>query len=332
MKIPDICKTELACIKKLRSQNVLDTPSKERFDRLTRLAKHMFNVPIAVVSIVDENRQWFNSCLGLDISETPLDISFFCGHDILKTEVVIVSDTKKDPLFSINQLVLNEPHIRFYAGCPLRHLDGSILGTLCILDTNPKILEKDDLESLKDLAELAEHELMAIQLATIDELTKIFNRRGFIKQAEQSLYICARHNIATSLVFFDLNDFKSINDNFGHAEGDIALIAFSEQIKNTFRSSDVLARLGGDEFVVLLTDTSIDPVEKSIARLQLAIECYNKAANRGYNLSFSDGIVAIDHKKNISIELLLSQADSLMYEKKCVRRSVNKHIEECDTA
>lgn len=324
MKIPDIPKNEMTRIKTLRSLNVLDTPSEERFDRLTRLAKHMFNVPIAVVSLIDENRQWFKSCKGLDISETPRDISF-CGHAILDTEIFIVADTKKDPRFSDNPLVLNEPHIRFYAGCPLRHLDGSILGTLCILDTQPKILEKDDLESLKDLAELAEHELMAIQLATIDELTKISNRRGFIKQAEQSLDICARNNIAASLIFFDLNDFKSINDNFGHAEGDIALIAFSEQMKNTFRSSDILARLGGDEFVVLLTNTSIDPVEKSIARLQSAIKCYNKEANRGYNLSFSDGVVAVDHKKNLSIELLLSQADSLMYEKKCVKRTMNNH-------
>lgn len=315
MKKPDIPQDEEVRIKALRSLNVLDTPSEERFDRLTRLAKRMFNVPIALVSLVDENRQWFKSCIGLDVSETPRDISF-CGHAILGNEIFIIPDAAKDERFSDNPLVLNEPYIRFYAGCPLRYLDGSMLGTLCIIDTQPRVLNKEDLEALKDLAELAEHELMAVQLATLDELTKISNRRGFIKLAQHGLDMCARHNISASIVFFDLNEFKSINDTFGHAEGDAALIAFSDQIKSSFRNSDVFGRLGGDEFAVLLTDTSLEPVEKTISRFRNSIEQYNKKSDRGYKISFSEGIVAIDHENNISLESLLSQADSLMYDKK----------------
>lgn len=315
MKIPDTPQDEEARLKTLRSLNVLDTPSEERFDRLTRLAKRMFDVPIALVSLVDENRQWFKSCIGLNASETSRDISF-CGHAILGNEIFIIPDAIKDKRFSDNPLVLNDPHIRFYAGCPLRYLDGSMLGTLCIIDTEPRVLNKEDLDALKDLAELAEHELMAVQLATLDELTNISNRRGFIKLAQNSLDICARHNIPASIVFFDLNEFKSINDKFGHAEGDMALITFSEMINNTFRDSDVFGRLGGDEFAVLLTDTSLEPVKKTISRFRDSIERYNRESNRGYDISFSEGIVAIDHEKNISLELLLSQADSLMYEKK----------------
>ena len=315
MKIPDTPQDEEARLKTLRSLNVLDTPSEERFDRLTRLAKRMFDVPIALVSLVDENRQWFKSCIGLNVSETPRDISF-CGHAILGNEIFIIPDATEDERFSDNPLVLNEPYIRFYAGCPLRYLDGSMLGTLCIIDTEPRVLNKEDLDALKDLAELAEHELMAVQLATLDELTNISNRRGFIKLAQNSLDICARHNIPASIVFFDLNEFKSINDKFGHAEGDMALITFSEMINNTFRDSDVFGRLGGDEFAVLLTDTSLEPAEKTISRFRDSIERYNRESNRGYDISFSEGIVAIDHEKNISLELLLSQADSLMYEKK----------------
>ena len=315
MKKPDIPLDEEARLKALRSLNVLDTPSEDRFDRLTRLAKRMFDVPIALVSLVDENRQWFKSCVGLNVSETPRDISF-CGHAILGNEIFIVPDTIKDERFSDNPLVLNEPYIRFYAGCPLRYLDGSMLGTLCIIDTQPRVLNEEDLEALKDLAELAEHELMAVQLATLDELTNISNRRGFIKLAQHGLNICSRHNISASLVFFDLNKFKSINDTFGHAEGDTALIAFSNKMKNTFRDSDVIGRLGGDEFAVLLTDTSLEPAEKTISRFRASIEHYNKESNLDYEISFSEGIVAIDHEKNISFESLLSQADSLMYDKK----------------
>ena len=315
MKKPDIPQDEGVRLKALRSLDVLDTPSEERFDRLTRLAKRMFDVPIALVSLVDENRQWFKSCIGLNVSETPRDISF-CGHAILDNEIFIIPDAIKDERFSDNPLVLNEPYIRFYAGCPLRYLDGSMLGTLCIIDTQPRVLNEEDLDALKDLAELAEHELMAVQLATQDELTNISNRRGFIKLAQHGLDICARHNISASLVFFDLNKFKSINDIFGHAEGDTALIAFSDHMKNTFRNSDVIGRLGGDEFAVLLTDTSLEPAEKTISRFRVSIEHYNKDSNLGYEISFSEGIVAIDHEKNISLESLLGQADSLMYDKK----------------
>lgn len=315
MKKPDIVHNEQPRIKALRSLNVLDTPPEERFDRLTRLAKRMFNVPIALVSLVDENRQWFKSCVGLDVRETPRDISF-CGHAILGNEIFVINDTFKDERFSDNPLVLNEPKIRFYAGCPLRYLDGSMLGTLCIIDTKPRVLNKDDLDALKDLAELAEQELMAVQLATIDELTGIPNRRGFIKLAQHAIDMCARHNLFASLTFFDLDNFKSVNDRFGHAEGDRALIAFADKMQHVFRDSDVISRLGGDEFAVLLTDKSLESAHKTISRFGAAIEHDNNVSERGHKISFSAGTVAIDHKKGVSFESLLSQADALMYENK----------------
>lgn len=315
MKKPDTPKNEASRLKALRSLNVLDTPSEERFDRLTRLATRLFDVPIALVSLVDENRQWFKSYLGLDVRETPRDISF-CGHAILDSEIFVINDTKKDDRFSDNPLVLNEPYIRFYAGCPLRFLDGSTLGTFCLIDSRPRQFSDSNLEALKDLAELAENELIAIQMATLDELTKLSNRRGFIKLAEHSLEICARQNIPASLIFLDLNNFKDINDKFGHTEGDRALVNFAEQLTNIFRDSDVIGRLGGDEFVILLIETSGEPAEATIYRFRNCINEFNRKANRGYQLSFSEGVVAVDNKKKNSIEELLSQADSLMYKNK----------------
>ena len=145
MKKPDTPKNEKSRLYALRSLNVLDTPTEERFERLTRLAKRMFDVPIALVTLVDENRQWFKSHVGLNMTETPRDISF-CGHAILGNDIFIIPDTIKDERFSDNPLVLNKPYIRFYAGCPLRYLDGSILGTLCIIDTKPRDLNAEDLD------------------------------------------------------------------------------------------------------------------------------------------------------------------------------------------
>ena len=191
MKTPDIPEDEQTRLKTLKSLDVLDTIPEERFDRLTRMCKRLFDVPIALVSLVDENRQWFKSCVGLDVSETPRDISF-CGHAILGNDIFTIPDAASDARFTDNPLVIDEPHIRFYAGCPLRSPNGSKLGTLCIIDRKPRTLSEEDLETLKDLAAMVERELEAVQLATIDDLTRISNRRGFMTLAQHSLNLCNR--------------------------------------------------------------------------------------------------------------------------------------------
>lgn len=312
---PDLPANEAARLHQLRSLGILDTPAEERFDRLTRLTKRLFDVPIALVSLVDEHRQWFKSSIGLSVSETSRETSF-CGHAILSSDCLIVSDAKNDMRFADNPLVVGEPFIRFYAGRPLKYLDGSKMGTLCVIDTRPRTFGEKDIEAFKDLAELAERELIAVRLATMDDLTGISNRRGFSVLAQNSLNLCARHNIPASLVFFDINEFKKINDRFGHSEGDKALSAFSELLVQTFRDSDVIARLGGDEFVVLLTNTTVELAEELIDRFQLSLDSYNLKENRGYDISFCSGIVETDKNKQQSIDILLSQADSIMYKKK----------------
>lgn len=318
MKRPDIPQDEQTRLETLRSLNVLDTLPEERFDRLTRLAKRMFGVPIALVSLVDENRQWFKSCIGLGASETSRDISF-CGHAILGNEVFIIPNAIEDQRFADNPLVMGDPNIRFYAGCPLA-INGQKLGTLCIIDQKPRHFEKEDLDALKDLASMAERELVAFQLATLDELTNISNRRGFIVLAQHSLGLCARQKIPAALVFLDLDKFKPINDKFGHAEGDRALVAFASQMKSSFRDSDLFARLGGDEFVVLLTNTPKQKAEEIIQRFNRSLKKYNQEADRGYDIAFSHGVVEFSPEKHLAIEELLANGDSMMYEAKTAKK------------
>lgn len=315
MRKPDIPKDEKSRLKTLVSLNILDTFHEERFDRLTRMACKLFDVPIAMVTLVDDKRQWFKSCVGLNVSETARDISF-CGHAILSDEVLVVSDAEKDVRFADNPLVIGDPHIRFYAGCPIKSLSGSRLGTLCIIDGKSRVFSKQDLEFLKDLASMVERELAFIELATIDELTGLSNRRGFMTNARYIINLCDRQQISCSLIFIDLNGFKNINDKFGHAEGDRALADFANLIKSSFRNSDILARLGGDEFVVLLTDTSKSSAEIAMSKFQKSIDDYFAAANHGYSISCSYGIVGSDLNQHMSIEKLLDDADSLMYEHK----------------
>jgi len=318
LKKPDIPHDEQARIETLRSLNVLDTLPEERFDRMTRMAKRMFDVPIALVSLVDENRQWFKSCIGLNVRETSRDISF-CGHAILGGGAITIKNTTEDQRFADNPLVLDAPNIRFYAGCPLS-LNGHKLGTLCIIDQKPRRFEKEDVEALQDLAAMVERELEAIQLATLDELTHISNRRGFMALAQHSLSLCARQRAFAALVFLDLDKFKSINDKYGHKEGDRALIAFASQMKTSFRSSDIFARLGGDEFVVLLTNASKPLAEEVIVKFSHSLNEFNQEANRGYALEFSYGIVESDPERQTTIDELLANGDALMYEVKRGKR------------
>ncbi|HEX5539050.1 MAG TPA: GAF domain-containing protein, partial [Methylophilaceae bacterium] len=150
----------------LHALHILDSSPEERFDRLTRLARRLFDVPIALISLVDAERQWFKSSSGLEIKETPRDISF-CGHAILHDGILAVPDTAKDERFFDNPLVTAEPHIRFYAGCPLTMSDGTKLGTLCLFDRQPRSFDDNDYALLADLAHMVEQELTALQRVTV---------------------------------------------------------------------------------------------------------------------------------------------------------------------
>lgn len=315
MQIPAKPADESTRLDTLRALDILDTLPEERFDRLTRLAKRLFDVPIALVSLVDADRQWFKSCVGLPVSETSRDISF-CGHAILGDEILMIPDTLLDERFHDNPLVTGEPNIRFYAGYPLRVPNGSKLGTLCLLDVEPRSLSAEDRELLRDLALMAEQELAAVQLATMDELTMLSNRRGFEALAEHALNVCKRMDKPATLLFFDLNDFKQVNDRFGHAEGDKALTAFAELLRNAFRGSDVIGRLGGDEFAAMLTNSDSVASAAAIVRLRELVDARNSDARRGYDIRYSVGQVALDPRKHASIAELLADADAAMYEHK----------------
>lgn len=142
----------------LAGLGVLDTSPEERFDRLTRLAAALFEVPIVLITLIDKDRQWFKSHHGIDIRETPRDASF-CAHALLCDDLMVVPDTRSDSRFADNPLVTGEPRIRFYAGCLIRDSGGTRLGTLCLIDTRPRNLDGTKLGLLRDLGALVRWEL-----------------------------------------------------------------------------------------------------------------------------------------------------------------------------
>ena len=187
MKEPEIPPDEEQRLASLRSLQILDTPREERFDRITRMAARLFDVPIALVTLVDASRQWFKSSQGLTLSETQRSISF-CGHTILGRDIFVVPDSKEDPRFSDNPLVTGPPFLRFYAGCPLSGPDGRNLGTLCIIDNRPRQMTEADLKALKDLADLVQDELSNLTLSRTNALLSALQREnGERKRVEEAL-------------------------------------------------------------------------------------------------------------------------------------------------
>jgi len=295
----------------LKSLHILDTPSEERFDRITRLAKRMFNVPIASVSLIDEHRQWFKSCVGVDFREGERKNSF-CGHTILSKDVLVVPCASQSELFFDNPLVVGEPKVEFYAGCPLV-VNGFRLGTLCIVDHHARSFNEEDILALKDLAATVELELSAIQIATHDQLTGLLNRRGFLSLAQNMLNINVRNKTPVALVYFDLDNFKTINDSFGHSVGDQVLEAFSRHLSHSFRDIDIIGRLGGDEFAVVLNNTSKVQADLIIDKFICSLQTFLLDEVPEPDIHFSFGIVEFESAKHKNIDGLLEETDQYMY-------------------
>lgn len=312
---PKLPKNEAERLHALRALQILDSSHEERFDRVTRMAKRLFGVSISLVSLVDENRQWFKSAQGIDASETSREISF-CGHAINQEGLFIIPNALEDVRFIDNPLVINHPNIRFYAGYPLKLRQGIVLGTLCLIDSNPREMNDEDQQLLKDLGEMIEQEIKSIRLATLDELTMISNRRGFLTLADHSMKICRRHKKPMAFLLFDLNKFKIINDKYGHHEGDFVLTMFAQIMLESFRECGVVARLGGDEFVTMLVDCDDNEINTILKRFKTNIENANATLSKPYNIEYSTGVAHFSYDTDKSIDEMLQEADSAMYEDK----------------
>lgn len=186
-------------LRALNSHEILDTEAEPEFDRLTRLASLSLDVPMALVSLLDSERQWFKSKVGLDVSQTPREWAF-CQYTIRQDAPLIVNDARQDSRFADNPLVVGEPHVRFYAGVPLRDEDGFAMGTLCIIDTKAREFSNQEREVLQLLAEqvrqLLANRRRKLQAAAHDfareqELTKLRDAMRHVSWLSGLLKICS---------------------------------------------------------------------------------------------------------------------------------------------
>jgi diguanylate cyclase (GGDEF)-like protein len=296
----------------LRALGLLDTLPEERFDRITRLAARIFDVPIALVSLVDADRQWFKSKVGIETDGTPREDSF-CGHAILEPDVFHIPDATQDERFHDNPLVTGHPNVRFYAGCPIAAPDGALVGTVCVIDDQPRQVDQRDIQALEDLAAIVEQELAMQRLAVDDDLTGLKNRRGFDLFGAQVLATCRRHHSPAVVLFADVDGLKAANDTFGHQVGDRLLQDIATTLQTTLREADVVARIGGDEFAAVLSgacDTS------AVARLQRAMDERNRRMPDEVPMSIAVGCAQFDPDAPESLDTLVERADAAMYQVK----------------
>lgn len=161
----------------LRKLNILDTLSEEAYDRITKLAVEFFDMPIALITLVDEERQWFKSKVGLELESTSRDVAF-CAHTIMEDKPLIVNDAKKDARFKDNPLVLEDPQIRFYAGSPIKSEDDHLLGSVCVIDHVPRDINDNEVRMLETLSE---------QVSTLLKIRRISQELRRVKQEKREL-------------------------------------------------------------------------------------------------------------------------------------------------
>lgn len=267
MIAPDLPENEEARRQSLERMSLLSTPDEVMFDRVTRTAQRLFGTAIASFSLIDADRQWFKSITGLDARETPREVSF-CGHVVAQGAAMVVPNALEDARFADNPLVTGDPSIRFYAGRPIRNSEGYCIGTLCVIDREPRSFSPSDRQSLDDLGTWLESLLLSRDLGEaqsellreldhtrremlIDPLLWIWNRRGVSDLLRREIARAAREDQPVTLATIDLDHFKTINDTFGHAAGDAVLKEAVRRLRECLRSYDILGRWGGDELVAI---------------------------------------------------------------------------------
>jgi diguanylate cyclase (GGDEF)-like protein len=342
---PQIPVDEARRLAALHATSLFGTGPEEAFDRITRMTAKLLHVPTALISLVGSDTQWFKSRCGFTAQTTSRDVSF-CGHAILTDQPLVVEDASNDPRFADNPIVTGAPHVRFYAGVQLYSVERAKLGTLCIIDSEPRALSAAELAELHDLARMVEeliyHRQLAIaaqqlhdqlqqnasraQLAasagqvefllTHDTLTGLANRQALLVAIRDS--VAGWRSNATpgatpgAVACLNIDRFKRINDALGHAAGDEVLVAVTRCLQAGLGSDDLLARTGSDEFVLLLNQPGGEAALG--ARLQRLMESVNGSvswAGKDISINCSLGYACFPQDGE-DADALLSNANTAM--------------------
>lgn len=252
----------------LRSLGLLDTPIEGRFERITELAQLLLDMPIAAISLVDEDRQWFKSIRGLDAQQTERRVAF-CAHTIADRDTQVVSDARENDRYRHNPLVTGDPGIVFYAGHPLCSAQGDYLGSLCVIDRQPRDFDNAQLAVLRRLARIAEQEINHPPadasvpafvtrfennlLANLtDPVTRLWNRHGMTAVLEH--FLAQRNNTLdpVGMLSLTLDHYPALATQHGHETMDSVLRETARRITQTMWPADISAHLGDGRFLMAI--------------------------------------------------------------------------------
>ncbi|MBB1061473.1 sensor domain-containing diguanylate cyclase [Lysobacter spongiae] len=329
---------EAARLKALHRHQILDTGAESSFDDLVTIAAAICGMPMGAVSLVDAERQWFKARIGLDETETSRDVAF-CAHAILDPhEVMIVRDARDDDRFRDNPVVTGSPGIRFYAGAPLVDVDGMALGSLCVMDHEPRDLAPYQRDALNALSrqvsallelrrvshalrmQLQERDWYEDQLSRfsdelelqnadlneqvrLDALTRLPNRRALGVALEQAL----AEGQPFCLALLDIDHFKTVNDTHGHAAGDEVLVQVADVLRATSAGFGLVSRHGGEEFAWLLPEADLERARIQCEYLREAVAF----ASEAMPVTISVGLAR--RAPDDTVGDLMSRADKALY-------------------
>ncbi len=314
------------------------TPLEERFERITRIARRALHAPVAAISLLNEDKQWFKSAAGWGISELPRDQAI-CKLTVEANQIVTIGDTLADPRVAKLPIVASAPRFRAYAGHPLLDEQGTCIGTFCVLDLKPREFAPVDRQALTDLAALAQRELFSDQLtnanvaltsklgmarreALMDPLTHLWNRRGASVLLKGAFARADQRGTPLALALLDLDNFKRINDTRGHQAGDEVLRRVASRLLSTVRGDDAICRLGGDEFLVLMVDTDATIASRVAERIRHAITNTPIPTRDGpVGVSLSVGCTVRAPRDTAAVDALLERADQALMQSKTAGRN-----------
>jgi diguanylate cyclase (GGDEF)-like protein len=317
----------------LHSLDPFYTPLEERFERITRLARRALHVPIAAITVVQGDRQWFKSVLGWQVTELPMSKSL-CAEVIREGRQMIVPDTLEDLYMMSNPMVCNNPKIRFYAGFPIRDSERKTIGTFCVMDLKPRKPDADFGATLADLGDMAQRELFTVELsnaqsslvaklgearrqAMFDPLTRLWNRRGATDLLNTALKEADKYNHSVGICLADIDNFKQVNDQFGHQVGDQVLRRVAGSIVASVRPQDIVCRWGGEEFLVIVHD--IDEkgcvaIGERICAGMRELPIHTRGGSVAASISI--GLAMRNRGEPASPEQLIALADAALYRSK----------------
>jgi diguanylate cyclase (GGDEF)-like protein len=322
----------------LHQLHLMDTPAEERFDRITRLARRILNMPMAAIALVDARRRWFKSVQGFSASEPPCTHAF-CERTVLRDRVLVVSDAASDERLAEETMEEGCFDIGFYAGVPLHTDDGSPVGTLCVMDRKSRHLDKNDTRALCDLAALVEHELQMVAInkaraalaselesarrrALIDPLTRLWNREGVMTFLKREYSRAQRDRLGVGLIFVDLDDFKMINDSYGHDAGDQVIREAASRMQAALRPYDTMGRYGGDEFLVVAPAVNQGNPAAVAERIRhRLVNTPISFAGAQITITASFGVARAEPRQTWGMEGLVRAADQALYRAKHAGRN-----------